>query len=265
MNESSRVADALARDEIPWRFPAGIARNLRTGMPYCGVRPMLLNIVAGAFDWTSPWFGTLKDHTAVGNTVKPELGVRIPGSPDAVYNLDQTNRAYEPPSMPIEDPAKVFDAIVNRLGVKVEHGIDSTCKYFGADDRIRIPHRWMFEIGPGGMSGYYDALGHELMHATEARLRWDGHPDVAELRAEIGSGNLCGLLGVKPLALQLRRHHDAHLSRWLRLMRADPKLLLAVTKSATEAVSFLLRCAGREVGWHDAGLEKFPCSGESVP
>ena len=63
----------------------------------------------------------------------------------------------------------------------------------------------MFEIGPGGASGYYDALGHELYHASERRVGWDAHPDVAELRAEIGSGYLLGALGIQPLPPHLAK------------------------------------------------------------
>jgi hypothetical protein len=217
-------------------------------MPYGGVGPLLLNLDARAFD--SPWWGTIEDHKAVGNAVGPSLGVRIPHSPGAVFNLDQTDRAYEPPPLGVEDPDEVFNAITNGLGVRMEFVVSPECKFIGSEDTIRIPHKWMFEIGPGGLSGYYDALGHELLHATEPRLHWDGPPDVAELRAEIGSGYLCGLLGVAPLPRHLARHHDAHVGRWIRLMTADPQLLLKVCGDATKAVSYLLECGGREFKWH---------------
>lgn len=253
VTESSRVADALAR-EIPWRFSAGIPRNVVSRKPYGGVGPLLLNLDSGEFG--SPWFGTVEDWQTLGGKVGLELGIRIPGSP-GVFNLDQTNN-YEPPPLPVEDPDKVLDAIVQGLGVKMEFGFDATCKYIGSEDKIRIPHRWMFEIGPGGPGGWFDALGHELMHASEPRLRWDGHPDVAELRAEIGSGYLCGLLGVNPLPRHLARHHDAHVCRWIRLMRADLSLLPSVTESACEAVAYLLRRSGRDIAWHHASWEE-PC------
>jgi antirestriction protein ArdC len=182
------------------------------------------------------------------------LGVKIPGSSEALYNLDQTNRAYVPSPRPKENPDSVFAGIVSGLGVKIEHGFDATCKYLGAEDKIRIPHKWMFDIGPGGPSGYYDALGHELMHASEPRLKWEGHPDIGELRAEIGgSGFLCSLLGVPPLPLRLRRHHDVHVLKWIRLMKGDPQLLVRVCDAATDGVAFLVRFAGKEIKWHLSG------------
>src|SRR5207253_5069031 len=104
---------------------------------------------------------------AVGGKVQPALGVRIPNSPGALYNLDQTDRHYEPLALAYNDPDAVLDAIIKELGVKIEYGSDATCKYIGAADKIRMPHKCLFELGPAGISGYFDAKAHELMHASE--------------------------------------------------------------------------------------------------
>ena len=266
MNESIRVADALDRGEIPWRLTAGFPLNVVSRKPLGGTTPILLQIAAtDALGCSSPWWGTTEDWAAKNSKVPYGIGVRVPGSASPLHNWEFTDRAYVPPPLTAENPDAVFEAIIKGLGVSMEFVVRPECKYIGAQDTIRIPYRWMFEIGPGGTSGWFDALAHELFHASEPRLRlgWDGHPDVAELRAEIGSGYLCGLLGVAPLPRYLARHHDAHVGRWVRLMKADPQLFLKVCGDVTETVSYLLRFAGKEVTWHDAGLEK-PCCGVSV-
>jgi antirestriction protein ArdC len=225
-------------------------RNILSGKPYGGVVPILLQIAADALGCSSPWWGTIAEWTSVGSKVRFGIGVRVPGVNVPLHNWEFTDRACQPPPLPVEDPNKIFDAIIKGLGVKIEHGFDATCKYCGAEDKIRIPHKWMFEIGPGGSPGYWDSLAHEATHASEPRLKWDGHPDVAELRAEIGAGYLCGLLGVSPLPLHLRRHHDAHVARWISLLKDDSTLLLRVCDSASEAIAYLLRFADRDIKWH---------------
>jgi antirestriction protein ArdC len=220
-------------------------------MPYGGVAPILLNIAGGALGCEDcPWWGSLPDWNALKSRVPFGVGAWIPGCSEPLQNWKFTDQAYEPPPLPAQDPEAVFDAIIKALGVKMEYVFSPECKYLGAEDKIRMSQKWLFEIGPGGPSGYYDSLGHELMHATEPRLKWDGHSDVAELRAEVGAGYLCGLLGVAPLRLHLRRHHDAHVGRWIRQMKADPGLLLRVCDSASEGVVYLLRLAGMEIKWH---------------
>jgi hypothetical protein len=255
VTESKRVADALDAGGIPWRLVRGFPRNVRSGKPFGGISPILLQIPSDdALCCGSPWWGTIADWASVGSKVPSGVGVWVPSCSSPLHGMQLTDQACEPP-LPVEDTDAVFSGIIKGLGVKMEFGVDSTCKYIGSEDKIRIPHRWMFEIGPGGPLGWFDVLGHELFHATEPRLRWDGHPDVSELRAEIGSGYLCGLLGVKPLPRHLARHHDAHVGRWIRLMKADPQLMLKVCGDVTETVAYLLRFAGIEVSWHDATLE----------
>ena len=180
MNDmNSRVADAIDRGLIPWRLCSGLPRNIVTRKFYGGVTPILLEIAAGTLGCSSPWWGTLKEWESVSGKVRPDsLGARIPYWQETVYNLEQTDRGYEPPAPFYDDPAPVFDALVRGAGIAIEYVFNAECKYFGAEDKIRMPHKWMFEIGPGGVSGYYDALGHEIFHWSESRLHWDASADV---------------------------------------------------------------------------------------
>jgi antirestriction protein ArdC len=244
MNESIRVAEALERGEIPWRLPA-FPHNVCSGKPYGGVSPILLNIAAGALGCSSPWWGTRAEWAAVGNKVPFGLGAWLPGYKQALYNLESTDRAYEPPPLPEENTAQVFEAIVRGVGVRVHYVYNATCKYAWAGDTIVMPHPWMFAIGPGGPDGYWDALGHELFHATERRTAWDAHPDVNELRAEIGTGYLGALAGARPLPLRIARHHRRFAPRWARLLRREPRLLLRVCDHVVATLDYLFRLVGR--------------------
>lgn len=239
-----RVTDALDRNEIPWRLPA-FPRNVLTGKPYGGVSPILLNIAAGALGCSSPWWGTIAEWAEVGSKVPFGAGTWVPGCKQAMYNLESTDRAYEPPPLTEDNPAKVFEAIVRGVGVRIEYVYNATCKYFWDGDYIVMPHPWMFAIGPGGIAGYYDALGHEVFHATEHRMVWDAHPDVNELRAEIGTGYLGALAGARPLPLHLARHHRHFASRWSRLLHQEPTLLFKVCDHVVASLDYLFRLAGR--------------------
>lgn len=242
---SGRVADALDAGLIPWRFRSGLPRNVITGKFYGRINPILLEMAGSGLGGASPWWGTSKEWQAVGSTVRPDsLDVRILHCSEAAYNLTQTDHNYEPPPLALDDPAPVFDAIIRNGGVNIEYVFSAECKYIGAEDKIRMPHRWMFEIGAGGISGYWDAQAHELCHFFERRTGWDAHPDVCELRAEIGSGYLLGALGIKPLPLHLARHHRKFAPRWSRLLRQEPGLLFKVCGHVVFTLNYLFRLAG---------------------
>jgi antirestriction protein ArdC len=243
---SGRVADALDAGQIPWRFRSGLPMNVANRKFYGGVNPILLEIAAGTLGVSSPWWGTLREWQTVGSTVQPDsLGARIPHCPEAVHHLEQTDHNYEPPPLALDDPAPVFDAIIRNGGVNIEYVFSAECKYIGAEDKIRMPHKWLFEIGAGGISGYWDAKAHELCHFFERRTGWAAHPDVCELRAEIGSGYLLGALGIKPLPLHLARHHRKFAPRWSRLLRQEPGLLFKVCDHVVATLDYLFRLARR--------------------
>lgn len=246
---AGRVADALDAGLIPWRLPS-FPRNVLSGGLYNGVDPILLKLAADKLESSSPWWGTAKKWQAVGGGVrKDSSGARILGCSQVVYNFAETDRSYEPPRLTHVDPDEVFDAIIHNGAVNIEYVFNTTCMYYGAEDKIRMPHRLMFEIGPGGTAGYYDALGHELFHWSERRMAWDAHPDVSELRAEIGTGFLGALVGAKPLPLLLARHHRKYAAGWAKLMRSQPNLLVKVCENVTATVSWLLAFAGSKVDW----------------
>lgn len=246
---AGRVADALDEGLIPWRMKH-LPRSVYTGRVYGGVNPILLQIAAARLGLWSPFWGTARQWRSLGVEIRQATahGVRLcPGV--VVFDLEQTDRRCESPALAHSDPAPIFDTIVRNGCVQIDYVLSAECKYLYAEDKIRMPHRLMFEIGPGGASGYYDALGHELMHWSEVRMRWDAHPDVSELRAEVGSGYLLAALGVTPLPPHLARHHRKYAPRWAQLLRSQPGLLVKVCDSVTATLDYLLGLASVRVCW----------------
>lgn len=263
---SNKVADALDQGLIPWRLPC-FPRNILNGKAYGGINPILLNLNASRFGLHSPHWGTYVQWQTVNAKVKqpdvPGWGARIllykPLTRSTMglrlvrevcYNLEQTNGVYQPPLLLPGDPGPVFEAIVKNAGIRMEYHAGADCRWIGgADERIRMPHKWMFEIGPGKLEAYYDALGHEFFHWTEDRMGWSAHYDINELRAEIGTGYLGAVLGATPLAQHLAQHHEKYAPTWAQILRKNPQILFDVCENVTATVTFLLGFAGRKVAW----------------
>lgn len=256
---SAKVADALEAGSIPWRLPC-LPRNILTNHLFGGVNPILLNLAGHA----SPFWGSYIHWQTLGCKVGPSEGRWIvlykPNSRskmesyrpvrEMVYNWEQTDRAYRRATSPPTDPGESLEMIVKNAGVCIEHGADATCKYIIPEDKIRMPHKWMFELGPAGVSGYYDAKSHELCHWSERRVGWRADEDKNELRAEIGACYLGAALGVQPIPQnKVRRHHDRFARRWATLLRQDPDLLFRVCENVTLTVGYFLAFIGREPQW----------------
>ena len=247
MNAGNFVADALDRGEIPWRFFT-FPRNILSGKPCYGTAPILLNIAAASKRHVSPWWGTAIHWAVFDSHVAPKSGIDIPDFDEPFFNWEVTDRSYCPPALRHEDPDAVFDAIVKLAGVRLVFNAGSDCRWIGGpDEHITIPHKWMFELGPGKVEAYWDALGHELFHFSESRVGWKADYDVSELRAEIGTGYLGALVGAKPLPINLAGHHRTYQARWSASLRADPMLLDRVCENVCRTVIWMHKIAGRKV------------------
>ncbi len=266
MNDASRqIADAIDTGKIPWRMPH-LPRNVLSDSVYGGVAPILLSLRG----FSSPFWGTRFNWKAVstGIIVAPDDGVCLPGQKETVFNLEQTDRGFEPPALTCCNPGEVFGILIKEAGIKIEYGIDAICHYERDKDLIRIPYPFMF------IDGFFHALSHEIFHFSERRMDWDWDHSVAddELRADIGAGNFCAALGIKPVRATFRKHHDKFAPTWAADMRADPELLFRVCDSVTATISRLLRFVGIEVRWEispgyrmsDSGgvTAKLPCTYE---
>lgn len=250
---SNVIADALDDGQIPWRIHH-LPQDIQRGTVYAGINPLLLQVAARRWGFSSPYWSTLAGWHSQGCKVlqRPPATHVVGADPlaqEAVFNFDQTDRSFSPPDLTCSDVAEVLDNIISRAGVKVHYHFHSECVYRRAEDCIRMPDKFMFILGPGGETGFFDALAHELMHWSEPRVGWQSSDDVCELRAEIGSGYLLGTLGVRPLPLHLARHHRRFAPAWSLLLRCQPSLLFRVCESVISTLNWLLSLVGKHIAW----------------
>lgn len=252
MNESRRVADALDAGLIPWRFPNFLPRHAASGKVFSVIDSLALNLAAEAIHVSSPWWATAGEFKELGNTPRLEsLGVRILHCPETLHNFDLTTGNFVPPVLPASHPVEVFDEIVRKAGVNVEYVFNSTCKYVGARDRIVLPKKMLFDLGPGGPTGWADSLAHELAHWSQKRIDWHSTSLIDEMFAEMSSGILLAALCIKPLAPNVgTRHHKKHASRWADLLRKKAEVLLEICDNVTKAVDLLLEHTGHRIARH---------------
>jgi antirestriction protein ArdC len=250
---SNVVADALDDGHIPWRIPH-LPRHVSTGKVFGGINPILLQIAASRLGCTSPlWASAAVWHSLGCKLLHPHRAAHVfrtdPPAQEAVFNWDQTDRAFIPTALTSDAPTDVLESIVHRAGVKVHYHYEARCVYAPAEDCIRMPHKFMFALGPGGEAGFFDALAHEVFHWSEPRVGWQASSEVSELRAEVGSGYTLAALGIPPLPLRLCRHHRRFAPHWAVLLRSRPSLLLRVVADVCATLDWLLAFAGTSIPW----------------
>ena len=121
---------------------------------------------------------------------------------------------------------------------------DRAC-YVPALDRIHLPERGQFD----SPAAYYTTAAHEHTH-------WTGHPSrlardlsgrfgsdaygAEELVAELGAAFWSAQFGLEQAT---RQDHAAYLGDWLRILRADPRAIVAACGHAQRAVDLLNKLA----------------------
>jgi hypothetical protein len=242
------VADALDAGLAPWEMPH-LPRNVLTGKLYRGMNPLLLNIAACRFGFSSPLWGSRKDWEAVGSKLTEPVtaGTRVWVYEDLVYypwdwtdedmayNWEQTDRSYPPPPFTLGNASEVLPRIVEKVGARLPSGI-------------------VGQTGPGGMTD--DAgVARALMGWGERRVPTEGGYIyrstnlLSALRADMGAGFLLGLLGVDPLPPHLGRRPKVD-ARWAELIRKKPEVLPELCERVTHTLDLLLGKAGVRTPWH---------------
>jgi len=147
----------------------------------------------------------LQKWRSLGCRLKPTPfgGTRIVTSDEdmvgSIFNVEQVEGpAIERYLVRGTGPAQVdwqqTEQVVVASGAKINFVFGTYAAYHSPpQDFIVFPLKRQFVEGPGGLSGYYDSLFHELIHWTEPRLLW--YPDtkwdegtkyaINELRAEM--------------------------------------------------------------------------------
>jgi antirestriction protein ArdC len=270
-----QIADAIAAGaegfRMPWqRWGEALALpiNATSGRPYRGFNVLMLWGAAEASGFSSGRWATYRQWAAAGAQVrKGEKGTPVlfwktnSESFDAneadevearprflarvytVFNADQVDgdpgprRALRDVGDSIEEVERFFAA----TGAEVRHGGDRAC-YVSGVDQIWLPRFEQFNDA----QSYYSVLGHETVHWTGAKHRLDRNLSgrfgtdayaIEELVAELGSAFIAAHLG---LTTEPRRDHAAYIGSWLRVLRDDPRAIVAASSKAQEAVDYIV-------------------------
>lgn len=266
------IEDGAGDWRMPWRrLGAGLPRSV-DGRPYRGWNALVLAMVAGDRGWSSARWATYRGWQRHGGQVhKGERGTHVvlwkpterhdqreDGTETvhrslfartftvfAAEQVDGADRWLTPVELAEGERIARADAYFAEVGADVVHGGDRAC-YVPALDRIHLPARSQFDTP----AAYYTTAAHEHTH-------WTGHPDrlardlsgrfgtdaygSEELVAELGAAFWSAQFGLE----QATRHdHAAYLGDWLRILRADPRAIVAACGHAQRAVDLLNELAG---------------------
>lgn len=276
-------AAAIEKGCPPWRAgwtTASPPINPSTGNAYNGMNRLLLMQAVADCDGEYR-FMTLKQASAMGYSIKRGAKAfrivrvaEVDRKPDEKSPVDGEVVAEDkakrlilrvhhvfngkdiqglPPAEKRENHVQPVDAaerIVAGLkgtGLVFLEGGDKAC-YIPKLDTIRMPDRWRFKGGNGGVATaeYWATLLHECGHSSMSPKRLDrnaakfGTDGYAreELRVEIASAFLCQELGI-PLAASLLDSHSSYLASWASVLRSDPQEIFRAAAEAQKIADYL--------------------------
>jgi antirestriction protein ArdC len=258
----------------PWRAEAGLPRNLVSRKAYRGVNVLTLMGGALAAGYPSNWWLTFLQAQELGGFVRRgEHGFpvifysRIPEgqtaygtddedeAPDVrwrsvlktftVFNVSQCADipVPQPPRMTWQ-PLDAAEKIVEAASVPVFFA-GTEAYYEPKRDLITVPPRPYFD----SVTGFYETLLHELVHATghESRLDRPGGPHGSdgycweELIAEMGSAMLSVVVGIPAPDFP---NIASYIHSWRKRMQRDAQAVCEAAAAAQKAVEWLLAKAG---------------------
>lgn len=262
----------------PWNATDGLPRSISTGKAYRGINPFWLSITAMEKGYRSPFWGTFKAIQTVGGKVrKGERAtpvvfwkmVRVKLSAQEAAETGKTHKtlpilryfnvfnAEQADDMPEKylasdadpdgfDPVAEAELIVKGYadGPQVHHG-GNRAYYRPSADHIGMPEPDAFDSA----EHYYSTLFHEMTHSTghEKRLArptlmeshsfGDESYSKEELVAEMGAAMLSGHAGIVQRTID---ESAAYLAGWLKVLKADKKLLIGAAGQAQRAADHIL-------------------------
>lgn len=259
---TNRILKALADGLVPWGRPwlghrnDGPPTNALTSFPFRGVNPLLLNLIG----FRSKWWATAKVWKDFGFCTKPhQKGTQIfTGKASdlqrqTVFNAEQVEGPGGERYLVLEPTGtrppnyESADRMIAATGADIRHVYGTEAAYYRLpNDYIVLPLKIQFEIGPGGLPGYYNTVLHETTHWSEHRLGWLADPhlgqqdryDIGELRATLGATFLSAEIGIP--FYHNETSHRMYVESWKKLMKADPTLIIRVAEAAWDATRFIL-------------------------
>lgn len=263
---TDHILKALAEGLVPWgktwlaHRNDGPPTNALTSFPFRGVNVLLLNLAG----FQSKWWATLRCWTAFGLKLKPaQQGTQVfhgnvsDLQSQTVFNAQQVegpgverylvgdstgNRQPD-----YEAAERAIAAATTGAGIRIRHVNGSEAAYYRLPlDYIILPLKIQFVNWHGGLPAYLTTAFHELIHASEHRLRWlaDTHLSIkeryriGELRACWGSALLCARIGIP--FFHGPKGHAMCVGTWIQLMRADNSFIFRVSEASWDAAQFIL-------------------------
>ena len=230
--------------------------------------------------FSSRWWGTFKQWKAIGGCVKRRpadvpkgqwgstvvfwspivKNVKVEDGTEeedkffimktfTVFNVDQVEGDFDhlragvsvPGGEPIEIDYQPAQDVIDATDIEVRH-VGDRAIYSPGGDYIQLPPKTTFR----SMSGYWETLFHEAVHATEhpSRLNWsrkikENSYEMGELVAELGACYLSRELGI-PAAEENMNSHVGYLANWLKAMKGDPSFIFTAAAQASKASDYLL-------------------------
>lgn len=260
----------------PWRKlwnPAlGADRNLVSNKPYRGSNVF----ITAAQGFGSPFWATAKQIVGAGGSIKLQAdGKRVPYTPIVlwvfpdeaqkaagrfpfvkffqVWNVEQTDGLEELAASKLAEhagavvnPIEAAQAIVDGWhGKPVTTFGSARAAYNPSKDSIVMPDLQAFESAEAFYSTYFHELAHSTGHRT--RLNRDGVVNVAsfgshayseeELVAEMTAGMLAGHSAID--TPEIVENTSAYLDHWLKVLKANPDILVAAGGQAQKAVDMI--------------------------
>lgn len=266
----------------PWSETglAGMPVSMSSGKHYRGANLWVLWAVSEEHGYCSPHWGTYKQITERGGQVrKGERGTHVMlwrplpcrdhgvercrachsgavARSFVVFNAEQADdlpsAMLAPPMLPEREhtPLEAADAIVSGYtarGPLVVFGGDRAA-YSPTLDHVRMPNAEAFESG----DAYYSTFFHELTHSTGHASRLarkdlltfhafgDESYSREELCAEMGAAFLSAVVGIDQATVPASASYIAH---WLKVLKADKKLLAGAAADAQRAADLILGLA----------------------
>jgi antirestriction protein ArdC len=264
---TEQIVSQLESGVAPWRKPWNVAppANLVSGKPYRGINVLLLAIRG----WGSPYWLTYKQAAERdGHVRRGEHGTKVvfwkcdkyeTETPEGatiertsallryytVFNVEQCEGFKTPQAVRPFNPIEECDCIVAGMPNAPGFAQDARAWYRPSTDTVGMPARTAFDSA----EGYYGTLFHELTHSTghASRLGREGIEKLEqfgsesysreELIAEIGSAMLCGVAGIAP---QTVVNSASYLQSWLRVLRADARMVISAASAAQKAADYIL-------------------------
>jgi len=264
---TEQIIRRLEQGVAPWRQPWNVAHptNLLSKKPYRGINVLLLAVRG----YGSPYWLTYKQATVLGGNVRRgEHGTRVvfwkfdkheTETPDGetvektsailryytVFNVEQCDGIKAPRPSRVVNPIEECDRIIAGMPHAPGFTQDVRAWYRPSNDTVGMPARNAFDSA----ESYYGTFFHELTHSTghPSRVGRDGIEKLEqfgsesysreELIADIGAAMLCGVAGIAP---QTVANSASYLQSWLRVLKADSRMVISAASSAQKAADYIL-------------------------